>query len=145
VVSALDLDRNDFDKALQRFIRSLPGSELSVFYYSGHGIQVGGDNRIIPIDAKLKDPADLEIETINVKTIISYMQQNSKTQLVYLDSALSVLKRGHDGDEASFSNYSVKRANKKFDGWWYILRTKYSTCDFRQPEADAISKAIRSF
>jgi TPR repeat protein len=86
VVSALDLDRNDFDKALQRFIRSLPGSELSVFYYSGHGIQVGGDNRIIPIDAKLKDPADLEIETINVKTIISYMQQNSKTQLVYLDS-----------------------------------------------------------
>ncbi|WP_413989655.1 caspase family protein [Labrys okinawensis] len=86
VVSALDLDRNDFDKALQRFIRSLPGSELSVFYYSGHGIQVGGDNRIIPIDAKLKDPADLEVETINVKTIVAYMQQNSKTQLVYLDS-----------------------------------------------------------
>ena len=69
----------------------------------------------------------------------------NRAQLVYLDSALSVLKRGHDGDEASFSNYSVKRANKKFDGWWYILRTKYSTCDFRQPEADAISKAIRSF
>jgi len=86
VVSALDLDRTDFDKALQRFIRSLPGAELSVLYYSGHGIQVGGDNRIIPIDAKLKDPADLEVETINVKTIISYMQQNSKTQLVYLDS-----------------------------------------------------------
>ena len=41
VVSALDLDRNEFDKALQRFIRSLPGAELSVFYYSGHGIQVG--------------------------------------------------------------------------------------------------------
>ncbi|CAM5774328.1 hypothetical protein LMIY3S_04475 [Labrys miyagiensis] len=86
VVTALDLDRADFDKALQRFIRSLPGSELSVFYYSGHGIQVGGDNRIIPIDAKLKDPADLEVETINVKTIIAYMEQNSKTQLVYLDS-----------------------------------------------------------
>lgn len=86
VVSALDLDRNEFDKALQRFIRSLPGAELSVFYYSGHGIQVGGDNRIIPIDAKLKDPADLEVETINVKTIFAYMQQNSKAQLIYLDS-----------------------------------------------------------
>ncbi|WP_448956721.1 caspase family protein [Labrys neptuniae] len=86
VVTALDLDRNDFDKALQRFIRSLPGAELSVLYYSGHGIQVGGDNRIIPIDAKLKDPADLEVETINVKTIFAYMQQNSKTQLIYLDS-----------------------------------------------------------
>ncbi|WP_448956045.1 caspase family protein [Labrys neptuniae] len=86
VVTALDLDRNDFDQALQRFIRTLPGAELSVLYYSGHGIQVGGDNRIVPIDAKLQDPADLEVETINVKTIISYMQKNSKTQLVYLDS-----------------------------------------------------------
>jgi hypothetical protein len=69
----------------------------------------------------------------------------NKGQLVYLDSALTVLKRGHDGDEASFSNYSVKRANKKYEGWWYILRTKYSTCDFRQQEADMIIKAIRSF
>ncbi len=86
VVSALDFDRADFDKALQQFIRTLPGAELSVFYYSGHGVQVGGDNRIIPIDAKLQDPADLEVETINVKTIMSYMQQNSKAQLVYLDS-----------------------------------------------------------
>ncbi len=86
VVTAVDLDRVEFDKALERFIRTLPGAEVSVFYYSGHGIQVGGDNRIIPIDAKLKDPADLEVETINVKTILAYMQQNSKAQLVYLDS-----------------------------------------------------------
>ncbi|WP_158554887.1 caspase family protein [Methylovirgula sp. 4M-Z18] len=86
VVTAVDLDHIEFDKALERFIRSLPGSEVSVLYYSGHGIQVGGDNRIIPIDASLKDPADLEVETISVKTIIGYMQQNSKAQLVYLDS-----------------------------------------------------------
>lgn len=86
VVSALDLDRAGFDKAFEKFIRSLGGAQLSVFYYSGHGIQVAGDNRIIPIDAKLTDPADLEVETINVKTIMSFMQQNSKAQLIYLDS-----------------------------------------------------------
>jgi len=69
----------------------------------------------------------------------------NRAQMVYLDSALGILKRGHDGDEANFSNYSVKRADKKFDGLWYILRTKYATTDFRQQEADAIRKAIRSF
>jgi len=69
----------------------------------------------------------------------------NKGQLVYLDSALIALKKGHDGDEATFSTYSVKRADKKFDGMWYILRTKYATTDFRQQEADAITKAIRSF
>jgi hypothetical protein len=69
----------------------------------------------------------------------------NRRQLVDLDSALSILKRGHDGDEATFSNYSLKRANKKYDGMWYILRTKYSSTNFRQVEADVIVRTIRSF
>lgn len=69
----------------------------------------------------------------------------NRGQLAYLDSALMILKKGHDGDEATFSNYSVKRADKKYDGMWYILRTKYATTDFRQREADLLSQAIRGF
>lgn len=69
----------------------------------------------------------------------------NKGQLVYLDSALRVLRKGHDGDEANFSNYSVKRADKKFDGMWYMLQTRYATTNFRQHEADLISQAIRNF
>lgn len=69
----------------------------------------------------------------------------NRGQLVYLDSALMVLKRGNNGDEANFSTYTVKRADKKFEGIWYILRTKYSSTNFRQQEADAISKTIRGF
>ena len=69
----------------------------------------------------------------------------NKGQLVYLDSALMTLKRAHNGDQADFSNYSVKRAENKVTGLWYILKTKYATTNFRQPEADVLSKAIRSF
>lgn len=70
---------------------------------------------------------------------------SNKGQLVYLDSALMALKKGHDSDEAAFSTYSVKRADKKFDGMWYMLQTRYATTNFRQREADLISQAIRSF
>jgi hypothetical protein len=69
----------------------------------------------------------------------------NKGQLVYLDSALMVLKKGHDGDQAEFTNYTVKRADKKYDGMWYMLQTKYATTNFRQHEADLISQAIRGF
>ena len=86
VVSAIDLDRVSFDQAFEKFVRSLHGADISVFYYSGHGIQVGQDNRIIPTDAQLKSAADLEVETVSVKTIMSYMKSNSKLQLVFLDS-----------------------------------------------------------
>ena len=86
VVTAIDIDRVTFDKAFEKFVRSMDNADLSVFYYSGHGIQVNGENRIIPVDAKLANPADLEIETVSVQTIMSYMRTNSKVQLVYLDS-----------------------------------------------------------
>lgn len=69
----------------------------------------------------------------------------NRRQLVDLDSVLAILKRGHDGDEATLPNYTLKRANKKYDGMYYILRTKYSSTDFRQTEADVIVKTIRSF
>lgn len=86
VISAVDLGQAEFESEFQRFIRSLSGADISMFYYSGHGIQVGGDNRIIPIDAKLKSAQDMEVETVSVETIMSYMQANSRSQLVYLDS-----------------------------------------------------------
>lgn len=86
VILAVDLDRRNFDTAMEKFVRSMDGADLSVFYYSGHGLQVGGDNRIVPIDAQLKSPSDLEVETVSVKTIMSYMRSNSKVQLVFLDS-----------------------------------------------------------
>ena len=86
VVTAIDVDHIGFDAAMEKFVRSMDSADVSVFYYSGHGIQVGGDNRIIPTDAQLKSPADLEVETVSVKTIFSYMKSNSKLQLVFLDS-----------------------------------------------------------
>ena len=86
VVTAIDLDRAQLDAAFTKFVRSMNQADLSLFYYSGHGIEVGGDNRIIPVDAHLKSATDLEVETVSVETVMSYMQKNSKVQLVYLDS-----------------------------------------------------------
>jgi len=64
-------------------------------------------------------------------------------QLKYLGQALTVLKSGHNGDIANFKDYSIKRADKKFDGVWYILKDKYGLTDFQQPEADIMCKTIK--
>jgi TPR repeat protein len=86
VVTAIDLDRAAFDKSVETFIRSLSDAELSVFYYSGHGVEVGGENRIIPVDAILATEASLEVETISLQTIMLQMRNNSRAQLLYLDA-----------------------------------------------------------
>ena len=64
-------------------------------------------------------------------------------QLRYLGQALNVLKKGNNGDIANFKDYSIKRADKRYDGGvWYILRIKFGLTDFQQREADIMCKTI---
>ncbi len=86
VVTAIDLTRVELEKAVERYTRALNGADISLFYYSGHGIEVGGENRIVPVDATLNEPQDLETQTFSLQTILLYMQSNSQAQLIYLDA-----------------------------------------------------------
>ena len=65
------------------------------------------------------------------------------SQLKYFGKALTVLKTGNNGDIAKFSDYSIKRADKKYEGTWYILKIKWGLTDFRQSEADLMINTIR--
>ncbi len=65
------------------------------------------------------------------------------TELKYFGQALTVLKTGHNGDIAQFEHYSIKRAESKLQGTWYILRIKWGLTNFQQPEADIMIKAIQ--
>ena len=86
VVTAIDLTRVELEQAVERYVRALNGADISLFYYSGHGIEVGGENRIIPVDATLAAPQDLETQTYSLQTILLYMQSKSQAQLIYLDA-----------------------------------------------------------
>ena len=65
-------------------------------------------------------------------------------QLKYFQKALVVLKTGSNGDIAKFKEYSIKRAEAKRDGVWYILRIKWGLTNFQQPEADLMIKTIKN-
>jgi hypothetical protein len=64
-------------------------------------------------------------------------------QLKYFQQALSVLKTGNNGDIAKFKTYTLSRADKKYEGSSYILRLKWGSTDFHQPEADLLIGAIK--
>jgi hypothetical protein len=65
-------------------------------------------------------------------------------QLQYFGKALSALKTGSNGDIAKFKEYSIKRAEKKYEGVWYILKVHWGSTDFQQPEADIMTKTIKN-
>jgi TPR repeat protein len=86
VVEAVDFAHPDLERTVREFLGRLEGADVSLVYYSGHAVQVGGRNYIIPIDAKLESELDLDFEAIDLDTIMKFMQGSSKVRLVFLDA-----------------------------------------------------------
>jgi len=84
VIEGLDLDKTGFSEKLREFARAARGAEATLFFYAGHGLQVGGENYLVPIDAKLAEEMDLRLETFELAAFMSQMQSN--TRLVFLDA-----------------------------------------------------------
>ncbi len=73
------------------------------------------------------------------------MRFRNLEQLKYFQQALSVLKKGNNGDIAKFKEYVVKRVDVKREGVWYILTCSDGPLtNFQQPEADRMITAIGS-
>ncbi len=78
--------------------------------------------------------------------VLDTLDFQDKQQLQYFGKGLFVLKGGTSGDIARFKDYSITRADKRYDGGtWYILKCQYGETSFQQPEADVINKAIREW
>jgi TPR repeat protein len=81
-----DLDKASLEKTVREFLRSLNDGDVALFYYSGHAIQVAGENFILPVDARLSSSYDLEVESYNVSNLLDYMRETSSLQILILDS-----------------------------------------------------------
>ncbi|MGN7614138.1 caspase family protein [Magnetococcales bacterium HHB-1] len=82
----LDLKKLEFDQALSRFGYRIEGAETALFFYAGHGIQVDGENYLIPVDAKLNRKRNLKRETISLNGVLEDMESASQVRLLFLDA-----------------------------------------------------------
>jgi hypothetical protein len=78
-------------------------------------------------------------------TVLDTLDFADAQQLRYFGKGLTALQHGTNGDIARFKDYTLTRADKKFDGVWYILRPQYGSTSFKQPEADLINKTIQGW
>jgi tetratricopeptide (TPR) repeat protein len=86
VIEAVDVGRRALEDALAAFNRKLTGSKLAVFFYAGHGLQVGGRNYLVPVDGRLAKEADLSLEAVDLNTILEQMERDRRANLVFLDA-----------------------------------------------------------
>jgi hypothetical protein len=81
-----NLNRADFVRVLSEFRRMASESELSVFFFAGHGIQVGGQNFAIPVDVDFSgSPEDAVFQAIDINQTIQRFIPGV-TRLIFLDA-----------------------------------------------------------
>jgi hypothetical protein len=86
VQNGYDLDRAATEQALRAFAESLGDADVALFYYAGHGLQVDDKNYLVPVDAKLAGETDLAFEAIDLNLVLSLMERQPHTNLVFLDA-----------------------------------------------------------
>jgi hypothetical protein len=86
VVEGRDLDKRGMEDKVREFGRRLDNARLALFFYAGHGMQVGGRNHLLPVDARLERAGDLNLETIDVNLVLAQMEAARRVNLVLLDA-----------------------------------------------------------
>jgi tetratricopeptide (TPR) repeat protein len=73
--------------AIFTFGERLKGGGVGLFYYSGHGLQVKGENYLIPVDANVVREDDIRRKAISAREILEKMDEaKSHLNLVFLDA-----------------------------------------------------------
>jgi TPR repeat protein len=81
-----DASKRDFEGLMQRILFDVDRETEVLFYYAGHGVQVGSENYLIPTDAQLDQIDDLPFETVSVGSLVSIIGARARLQIVILDS-----------------------------------------------------------
>jgi hypothetical protein len=72
--------------ALLEFNQKARDAEMAVVFFAGHGMEVNGENWLIPVDAQLKSDTDTEQEAVSLRGVMQMVSSASKLGLVVLDA-----------------------------------------------------------
>jgi hypothetical protein len=86
VLEGNDLDKRGMERLIRQFGLRLAAADLALFFYAGHGIQLGGQNYLLPTDARFASEGDADFETIALSLVLKQMEREAKTSIVLLDA-----------------------------------------------------------
>lgn len=86
VIKGVDLKRSELQKKLRQFARGLSKTDVALFFYAGHGLQIDGVNYLVPTDAKVATEDDVEFELVALRSVIALMERKTTANLVFLDA-----------------------------------------------------------
>ncbi len=133
VTSASDLSRDDMRQAISDFAGKVSASgpdSVALVFYAGHGLQIDGENFLIPVDLDPKREADVPLQAVRLNDLMNTLGSlRTKMRIVMLDACRNnpfpaLAGTGHGlaivdtkaGAPGSFISYSTSPGSEAEDG-----------------------------
>lgn len=86
VTLSTDASAAEFRQLLDDFAFRSETADLALIYFAGHGIEVQGENFLIPVDANVQSNRDVQRQSVSLKQMLSAVERARKMRIVILDS-----------------------------------------------------------
>ena len=85
---AIDLDQQALQASLRAFSERIAGADVALVYFAGHGLQVAGQNYLLPVDARLGGERDLDFAALRLDVLLRQLEtdREEKLSIVLLDA-----------------------------------------------------------
>lgn len=84
--SVSDRDAKKLKRDLERFVEDAEGADVAFLYYSGHGIEAGGENWLVPVDADLAMLDDADEALVALSSVMDELKRTVPVAIVLLDA-----------------------------------------------------------
>jgi len=90
VIKADDLTRDGMRRAVLDFAAKVAEkgvAAVALVYYAGHGLQIDGENFLVPVDAKIARESDVPLQALRLADVMNMLSDApAKTRIVILDA-----------------------------------------------------------
>src|ERR1700682_4537286 len=134
VTAAPDLSQNDMRQTISDFAAKVAGSgpdTIALVFYAGHGLQIDGENYLVPVDVDPKREADIPLQAVRLNDLLNTLGAlPTRMRIIMLDACRNnpfpALNRtaGHGlaivdtkaGAPGSFISYPTSPGSEAEDG-----------------------------
>jgi Caspase domain len=87
VIEKTDCTHKEMDHALKQFRASLTDSDVALFFFAGHGMQIDGENYLAAVDADFGNETDAKHSSLPLNRVIETMEKSgTATKIIILDA-----------------------------------------------------------
>jgi ankyrin repeat protein len=87
VLSGIDRNQQQMKELIRQFGLKLRQGGVGLFYFAGHGVQVGGRNYLLPIGVEINSEAEVEYEAVEAGFVLAQMEEaRNRLNVVILDA-----------------------------------------------------------